>query len=1036
MTQDEPLVFGDLLRRHRIFSGMSQEELAERAGLSARAISDLERGVKRVPRRDTVQLLVEALQLSGEERTAFVTAAREPAAHPNSKPAGQFRYTATDAPGTKASPLLFGAPASIPATGIALPVGGFLGAMPSGPLVGRTVELAAIQTDLQAVAEGTGHLVVVAGEPGVGKTRLTQEVMLACRDRGFLVATGRCYELHQSVPYYPFLEALSSLYAATAELVRADVSARWPALLRLLPNQPASPPPATGASPQEEQQRLFWAVAGFLQALSEAVPVALLLDDLHWSDDASIALLQHLARRTRTHQVLLLGTYRDVEVGRQHPLGKALRDLEREHLVERISVHRLAPEGTARLIAEVMGQDVSEEFAGLIYNHTDGNPLFVREVLRALIERGDVHRRDGRWERKELTALEVPESVRATIADRVSRLSESAQEVLREASVLGQVFVFEDLLAMGTGEYSEDALEAALEEALAAGLIQEFREGYVFNHALTQQALYAELPSRRRRKMHLAAGEALERLPERARQSRAAELAWHFREGGAPERALTYTLLAGDSAQSLYATGEAEQHYRTALELAESLDDRASEARALEKLGWLLWLMARFDTSAETLERAAGEYRTLGDVEGEMRAVGLLGMLYFTVEPLEGVRRIRDLLDRLGQQEPSKPLASLYTSLAMNLLIAGRYRETVEAAERAAELARALGDTRMLIWAETTRGPALGMIGQLAEARRVGEDAIPLAEASNDYFGLLSAVHYLGAICVAEGDFAAALGYYKRALELAERLGAQSRISAETANLAEVLFYLGDWERAHDLAQRALDIVRAESTGRTASYFQYANVFRQLGAICAAMGEWEEARAYLEESVARAERLPYPEAVRSSQAILAEHELASGNPTAALVRLEPLMKGSDAGELGIVRLLPSLAWAYAEQGDHARADRILADAIERATAQQHRLALVDLLRLHGVVLRLQGQDKREAAQRSFDEAVTLARSMQYPYAEGRALYEQGCLHSSAREWQAARERLQAALAIFQQLGARPDAERVERALAELGPVQR
>src|SRR3712207_7656955 len=141
--------------------------------------------------------------------------------------------------------------------------------------------------------------------------------------------------------------------------------------MRLLPEGPCSALPAASASPLEEQQRLFWAVTGFLQAISETAPVALLLDDLHWADDASLELLQHLARHTRAHRVLLLGTYRDVEIGRQHPLGKALRDLEREHLVERIQVRRLGHKGTVSLISVRMGQDLPDEFAELVYRHTE-----------------------------------------------------------------------------------------------------------------------------------------------------------------------------------------------------------------------------------------------------------------------------------------------------------------------------------------------------------------------------------------------------------------------------------------------------------------------------------------------------------------------------------------------------------------------------------------------------------------------------------------------------------------------------------------
>src|SRR5215212_1501391 len=229
---DKSQAFGDLLRRHRVLAGMSQEKLAERAHLSARAISDLERGVKRTPRRDTVQLLVEALGLSGETRTAFVTAARETAARRTPRQESHPQVAVEDAPMYLYKPV---SPTAVQAP--AAPAGGFLGAVPERPLIGRETELSAIRAGIEAVVQGSGRLLVVAGEPGVGKTRLSQETMLACRDGGLVVATGRCYEPHQSVPYYLFLEVLSSLYGVALDPVREQISVRWPYMIRLLPYQ-------------------------------------------------------------------------------------------------------------------------------------------------------------------------------------------------------------------------------------------------------------------------------------------------------------------------------------------------------------------------------------------------------------------------------------------------------------------------------------------------------------------------------------------------------------------------------------------------------------------------------------------------------------------------------------------------------------------------------------------------------------------------------------------------------------------------------
>jgi class 3 adenylate cyclase len=379
-----------------------------------------------------------------------------------------------------------------------LSIGGFLGSLPDGRLVARDKELQRLVDAIDAVAGSRGRVVLLAGEPGVGKTRLAQEVTLQVRNRGFVVACGRCYEAERALPYYPFLEALSTLLTVAPDAVRREAPQRWPYLACLLPDQLGVPLPLS-AETQEEHQRLFRSVAAFLQAVAETTPVALLLDDLHWADASSLKLLHHLATATASHPVLLLGTYRDVEVGRTHPLEAALRDLDRERLAERVMLRRLDGQGTRALIAETMGAtEISDEFTALVHGRTEGNPFFVQQVLRVLVERGDVYREDGRWERKEIVEIDVPESVRSVIGQRVSRLSEPAQAILQEASVLGQAFTFDDLQALTS--LAEEEIEEALTAAARAGLLRETaHDAYGFDHALTRQTLYGELTGRRGR---------------------------------------------------------------------------------------------------------------------------------------------------------------------------------------------------------------------------------------------------------------------------------------------------------------------------------------------------------------------------------------------------------------------------------------------------------------------------------------------------------------------------------------------------------
>jgi serine/threonine protein kinase, bacterial len=248
-------------------------------------------------------------------------------------------------------PLIAPLPPGALQTEAKLPIGGFLGSLPSGELIARDDELIRVLPSVDAVEQGSGQLVLLVGERGIGKTRLAQEITLKARDRGFVVATGRCYAQEQSIPFFPFLECLSMAHVATPLALRTQVVRQWPQLAHLL-------------------------------------PVALLLDDLQWADEASVQLFYHIARTMRSTRLLIVGAYRDTELLRDAPLDHVIRDLMRERLADRVTVHRLSAEGTADFIASMIGDmEASEEFAEYVHRRTKGNPFFITEILRALAGR-------------------------------------------------------------------------------------------------------------------------------------------------------------------------------------------------------------------------------------------------------------------------------------------------------------------------------------------------------------------------------------------------------------------------------------------------------------------------------------------------------------------------------------------------------------------------------------------------------------------------------------------------------------------------
>ncbi|HKT40362.1 MAG TPA: AAA family ATPase, partial [Ktedonobacterales bacterium] len=771
-----------------------------------------ERGISRAPHKTTVELLCSALELPPEQYAAFLAAARKPMANDTD---GELDAALTADEDEEDGGAFDAAGSGLPVIATQRAIGGFLGALPDRPIVTREAELRQIGDALDATLRGAAKIVFLAGEPGVGKTRLAQEASIAAQARGYLVVTGRCQEPYQTMPYYPFVEALLAAVTNAAPAIREELPRSWPEVQRLLPGA-AQDRDASGVYRRaEEQQRLFWSVTRFFQALALEQPIALLLDDLHWADDASLGLLRHLAQHTRASRVFMLCAYRDTDLSRRHPLRRIIHDLTRERLADRLAVTRLSQAGTAALVVDIITGSAgntgntgntdndahatsaaSEPPTALIeaiHRSTDGNPFFTVEVLRALQQRGEMRSADGRWEWRSEQEILVPESVQAAIDERLARLEPGTQELLEEASILGESFTFDDLVALQ--ERDEDEVEAALEAAIAASLAQEIGpDSYRFNHVLTQQALYHGVSRRRRRRLHLAAGAALERLPQSQRSSHASELAWHFLQAEEPARALPYVLQAGDQAQAIYAYAAAENRYRTAVELARDLQDTAREAVAQARRGTALAALARWDEALEALRRAAELDRAAGANEALAQDVALMGRVYNDHgTPETGIEVTRPYLDQLSPETPSGALAQVYTALSHLYLASGLYHELLATAERAVSLASEAGDPGLLAEAKGRYGVALAILGRYDEALPMLHEVVRLAEEAGALETQVLALNNTAHCHLLAGPLVTALDIFTQAIELAPRLHSPLMLPLLLVNHALASFLLGDW---------------------------------------------------------------------------------------------------------------------------------------------------------------------------------------------------------------------------------------------------
>jgi DNA-binding SARP family transcriptional activator/tetratricopeptide (TPR) repeat protein len=508
----------------------------------------------------------------------------------------------------------------------------------AGPLVGRVRELEQLERrwEIERGAErpdagseqdsiaprGAERVILLAGDPGIGKTRLIAELARRAHESGAVVLAGASPE-DTLVPYQPFLEALRHyvLNLSSADL-RVTVREYASELARLIPELrrrlPDLPPPVP-EEPETARYRLFEAVVGLLAEISTATPVLLLLDDLHWADRPTLLLLRHLARAPQPTRLLILGAYRATERG-DEGFDAWLADLRRDRLLTQIDIAGLAQPETVELIRVRTGVTPSRVFSEALHEETEGNPLFIEEIVRHLVDAGVQPQQAGAHE---LQRFGLPEGVKEVIARRLARLGDKAIEWLRVAAVTGRDFdaaTLESVLA-----FEEDEFLGALDDGLASGLVVESadRPGrYSFSHALIRETLYEGMSEARRMRIHRRVGDALEGAGAGRHLN---ELALHFTRAANPgdaERAIRYALQAGEQATAMLAHEEAADHYARALDVLERTEPDALPKRCelLLALGEAQVRSGERPLAWQALREAAAVAARLGDSTSLARA--------------------------------------------------------------------------------------------------------------------------------------------------------------------------------------------------------------------------------------------------------------------------------------------------------------------------------------------------------------------------------------------------------------------------------
>jgi class 3 adenylate cyclase/tetratricopeptide (TPR) repeat protein len=668
--------------------------------------------------------------------------------------------------------------------------------------VGRDKELAALRNHLDQTSGGRGRLVLLAGEAGVGKTRLADEVLREARSRGFRVWRGHCNSTEGAPPYLPFVEALRQYVDERPDDVLADelgeeageIARLVPEVSRRLPIKPLGVP----LPPEQERFRLLEAVRILFSELIRRRPLLFIIDDVHWIDEASCLLLRHLAQMVSTSPMLLLLTARADELPAAHPLTPVTGEFGRFQAYNRVDLKGLEPADVLSMLESLAAAPPPATLAQTLFEGTEGNAFFLIELITHLHSENLLFDQSGNWNANLGDgALDVPHSIRAVIDRRLAALTDNARKVFSLAAVVGRQFGYELLDALQ--EVDSDTLLDSLDEGVRMGMVQPVERSaaeFRFTHQLTQQALYDGIPALRRQKSHCKTAEAL--AASRAGEPEA--ISYHYLQAGSMAPAgetRRYLILAGEKARSLAAWEDAADHFGRAIELSADVPV-AEHAQLLWRLGEAQGGKGDWESAVGTLTQAMDAYERSGEVES-------MAWIAYSLRRLYGAR--------------------------------GQFKEAAEVVQRAlASLGDADSEVRSRLLAQA--GFIRSAFGEVDAAEQLLGDARAIAErtglpAARGFAGFITGMH-----CMSYSRLREAADWLTRAREWAIEGNDLWTASQASSFRRHILFALGELDHSPDA------MTEEEKLARKAGNFLAVCETKWIGSGLACLqGRLEEAEA-------------------------------------------------------------------------------------------------------------------------------------------------------------------------------------------------
>lgn len=863
-----------------------------------------------------------------------------------------------------------------------------------GRLVGRQGEFNQIKNLWRSIISDRGpenpeNVVVISGEAGIGKTPLVKEVRSLAQVSGARTLLGECYS-RENAPYAPIVEILRAAQPfpeGMPDLIMAD-------LHTLAPDLETRPVPAkVSLSPLSEQQRIFESLFALLATMAERQPMLVILENAQWADANTLLFMRHLARRARSAhlRLMVMITSRPGEVEEKSTFKNVLVDLSQEHLSIKIEMRPFDREKTRALLSSMFMQEITDDFLDAIYKVTEGNLFFIEQICKALIEDGSLYVENGQWNFCGAGEMLLPQSVRMALQVRINRLPESAQDVLRMASIIGREFDYE-VLRRACDRHSEDELIEAVEAAIRAQLINEvdgsprsrhlagpgaISERFVFAHALIPATLREGISSLRRRRIHRQIAEAFEIVHPDDLET----LAYHFAQAGDTEKALAYTARAGDRARMLYANEEALRFYGDALGMTSEADKN--------RFHILSSRASVYDVLAQRAEQRADIDEMLHLADLQQDDTMLCDALIALADLLLGTENLLALEPALRAVELSRKLndpvreGRALRGVGWGAYIKQDYHESLSALETAVARFRQAG---MLIQAAQCLhilSLVTGMqgLGEMEVSAKYAEDAVQLSRIAGDPRQEAISLRRVAIVKMDKQEYDEALQILQHSLNLHRELGDRLEECLALNAMAVTLTSMGKEPEACSLFSDAFQM--ALNLGSSLGIWM---IFANMQWFCYRFeGRFEDAVQFASETLARPEIQKDPFLVSNILKLKAEllYDLGQYPAAIEILRDARIVADQYAGPVLQASIRLIIARLHADLGQFSEAQSALEEArqLSRKFERANDVAAINILEAE--------IDRREweagnlkqirRAGMLIEQAVSLLRSTQWEF---------------------------------------------------------